>query len=109
MELETIKKHIRVLDNFEDDVIEMYKSWAEEKVKNSVTSEPMDYELFFNNNSHYQRAVILLTAHYFNNRLPLVDKPQHNLTFGLRDALSHLKADFLLFQKELEDELNEYQ
>lgn len=103
MELETIKRHLRVIDNFEDDAIEMYLQWAEEKVKDAITNEPLLYTEFFNNNTHYQRAVILLTAHYFNNRLPL-SKPQHNLTFGFRDALSHLQANFILFKKELEDD-----
>lgn len=109
MELETVKKHLRVIDDFEDDVILIYLDWAEQKVKDSVTNDPMPYELFFNENSHYKRAVALLTAHYFRNRLPLVDKPQHNLTFGLRDALSHLQVDFIHYKNELEAEFNEYE
>ncbi|HBV22267.1 MAG TPA: hypothetical protein DEB42_00550 [Jeotgalicoccus sp.] len=104
MELETIKRHLRVIDNFEDDTILMYLEWAEEKVKDAITNDPLLYEEFFDNNSHYQRAVILLTAHYFSNRLPLSDKPQYNLTFGFRDALSHLRANFMVFKKELEDD-----
>lgn len=108
MELELIKKHMRVMDNFEDDAIEMYVSWAEEKVKDAITNDPLLYTEFFDNNSHYQRAVILLTAHYFNNRLPLSDKPQYNLTFGFRDALSHLQANFLTYKKELETEVDTY-
>src|SRR5699024_7733284 len=108
MELEQIKKHLRVIDNFEDDTILMYLEWAEEKVKDAITNEPSLYIEFFNNNSHYQRAVILLVSHYFNNRLPLSDKPQYNLTFGFRDALSHLQANFLTYKKELETEVDSY-
>ena len=104
MELELIKKHMRVMDDFEDDAIEMYVSWAESKVKDSVTNEDMIYDLFFNNNTHYKRAVILLTAHYFQNRLPLTDKPQYNLAFGLQDALTQLEIDFLHYLKEIEQD-----
>lgn len=108
MELEQIKKHLRVIDDFEDDAIEMYLQWAEDKVKDAITNDPSLHIEFFNNNSHYQRAVILLVSHYFNNRLPLSDKPQYNLTFGFRDALSHLQANFLTYQKELEIEVDSY-
>lgn len=108
MELETIKRHLRVIDNFEDDTILMCLEWSEEKVKDAITNDPLLYEEFFDNNTHYQRAVILLTAHYFNNRLPLSDKPQYNLTFGFRDALSHLQANFLTYKKELETEVDAY-
>lgn len=101
MELATVKKHLRVIDDFEDDVIQMYMGWAQQKVKSSVTDEPIMYDLFFDQNPHYDRAVILLTAHYFNNRLPLADKPQYNLAFGLNDALSHMRADFLRYEEEM--------
>ncbi|MFD2829231.1 head-tail connector protein [Corticicoccus populi] len=109
MDLETVKKHIRVLDDFEDDILTEYLEWSKTKVESSVTSTPHLYITFFESNSHYKRAVILLTAHYFNNRLPLSDKPQYNLSFGLRDALSHLNANFLMYQKELNesDEIEE--
>lgn len=108
MELEQVKKHIRVIDTFEDDAIEMYMKWSEDKVKDAITNEPSLHTEFFNNSTHYQRAVILLTAHYFNNRLPLSDRPQYNLTFGLRDALSHLQANFLTYQNELNIEVDTY-
>jgi len=108
MNIEEVKKHLRVIDNFEDDVIQMYLEWSEDKVKDAITNEPSLYIEFFNNNTHYQRAVILLTAHYFNNRLPLSDRPQYNLTFGLRDALSHLNANFLIYKNELDAEVDTY-
>lgn len=97
-----IKKHIRVIDDFEDDAIEMYLKWAENKIKSSVTNYPDMYSNFFNNSVEYERAVILLTSHYFNNRLPTHDKIQYNLAFGLRDAMSHLKADFYAYKREME-------
>lgn len=103
MKIEEIKKHLRVIDNFEDDVIQTFLEWSESKVKGSVTNETEKYNSFFVDNTNYQRAVILLTAHYFNNRLPLSDRPQYNLTFGLRDALSHLQADFLVYTQNEEE------
>lgn len=104
MDLELVKKHLRVLDDFEDEAIEMYKEWAETKVQDAVTNDPTFHTEFFNSNSHYERAVILLTAHYFSNRLPLSNRPQYNLTFGLRDALSHLQANFLTYLNELSND-----
>ena len=103
MNIQEVKKHLRVIDNFEDDVIQMYLEWSESKVQSSVTNDTKKYYSFFIDNINYQRAVILLTAHYFNNRLPLSDRPQYNLTFGLRDALSHLQADFLIHTQEKEE------
>lgn len=107
MDIEKVKRHIRVIDDFEDETIAMYIEWSEAKIKGAVTDDPVVYGLFFDNNQNYERAVVLLTSHYFNNRLPMVDKPQYNLAFGLRDALSHMRADFIRYKKEMDMDINE--
>ncbi|EHL7209599.1 phage gp6-like head-tail connector protein, partial [Staphylococcus pseudintermedius] len=36
MNLDTLKLHLRITHNLEDNLIEMYKEWAESEIKDSV-------------------------------------------------------------------------
>lgn len=74
MNLELLKKHLRVDHSFEDDLIFEYQSWAEEDIKDSVSIEPFRNELFFDGNPHFERAVALQTAFYYENRLGFGDR-----------------------------------
>lgn len=94
MKLEKIKKHIRVDHSFEDDLIEDYVEWAESEIKDSVSTSPERNEDYFDNSKHYERAVVLLTGHYFENRLPMVETELKNLPFGITSAIHKLRGAY---------------
>ena len=94
MELEKLKQHVRVDHSFEDDLIRDYLGWAEAEVKDSVTTAPDRNESYFEGNPHYERAVALLTSHYFENRLPMVETTMHNLPFGITSAIHKLRGGY---------------
>lgn len=93
MELETIKKHLKVTHSFEDDLIEMYAEWAKSDVLASVTtSDEVDMD-YVKDNFQFQKAVILLTNYYFDQRLTISDKKQIEMPYGVQDAIQKLRGD----------------
>jgi uncharacterized phage protein (predicted DNA packaging) len=94
MNLEEIKKHIRVDHSFEDDLLESYTEWAETEIKDSVSTSDSRNDEYFEGNPHYERAVVLLTGHYFENRLPMVETELKNLPFGIVSAVHKLRGGY---------------
>ena len=96
MDLNTVKKHIRVDHDFEDDLIQQYMNWAEDEVKDSVSTSLSRNEAYFEGNKHYEKAVALLTSHYFHNRLPMVEanRVSNNLPYGVMSAIHKLRGDY---------------
>ena len=94
MELETIKKHIRVDHSFEDDLIRDYMLWASEEIKDSVSTSETRNEAYFENSKHYERAVVLLVSHYFENRLPMIETELKNLPYGIQSAVQKLRGGY---------------
>lgn len=94
MELEKIKKHIRVDHSFEDELIRDYMTWATEEIKDSVSTSTDRNEMYFENSVHFERAVVLLTAHYFENRLPMVETELKNLPYGITSAIHKLRGGY---------------
>lgn len=93
MELEMIKKHLKVTHSFEDDLIEMYADWAKSDVIASVTtSDEVDMD-YVKDNFQFQKAVILLTNFYFDQRLTISDKKQIEMPYGVLDAIQKLRGD----------------
>lgn len=93
MDLKTVKGHIRAED-FEDDELTMYLEWAEAEIKDSVSTSKSRNELYFDDNKHYEKAVVLLTSHYFENRLPMIDINPNNLPFSIDSAIHKLRGDY---------------
>ena len=94
MELEKVKKHVRVDHSFEDDLLETYIEWAELEVKDSVSTSENINDEYFTDNPHYERAVTLLTAHYFENRLPMSETRLNNLPFGVMSAIHKMRGAY---------------
>ena len=93
MEIEMIKKHLKVTHSFEDDLIEMYVDWAKSDVIASVTtSDEVDMD-YVEDNFQFQKAVILLTNFYFDQRLTISDKKQIEMPYGVLDAIQKLRGD----------------
>ncbi|AQL56418.1 head-tail connector protein [Abyssicoccus albus] len=94
MELQTIKGHLRIDHDFEDKEISHYIKWAESEVKDSVSTSKTRNEDFFVDNIHFEKAVTLLTSHYFENRLPQTNLTLSELPFGVISAIHKLRGDY---------------
>lgn len=95
MNLQILKEHIRVDHDFEDELLIMYYEWAAEEIKDSVSTEKDRDDSLIENSAHFERAVILLTGHYFENRLPMSEVKFTNLPFGIASALHKLRGAYL--------------
>lgn len=95
MDLQLIKKHIRVDHSFEDELIEDYISWAEAEIKDSVSTEEIRNELFFDDNPHFNRAKVMLVAHYFENRIGYTEKSLTNTPDAILSAVQKLRASYV--------------
>jgi len=95
MELHLLKSHLRVDHSFEDGLILEYQSWAEAEVKDSVSTEPLRNEDFFNTSPHFQRAVTMLVAYYFENRLGYTEKNIDNAPNTVLSAVQKLRGNYV--------------
>lgn len=94
MDFERLKKHLRVDSAFEDELIADYRSWAEEEIKDSVSTEVLRNEAFFEGNAHFERAVFLLVSHYFENRVGYSEKAIHSAPDGILSAVQKMRAAY---------------
>lgn len=94
MELNTIKKHLRITFDFDDELLLEYIEWAEDEIKNSVSNSDYRNETYFDNNPTYDRAVILLVTHFYENRKAITDKPQYNMIYGIKSAIFKLQTRY---------------
>lgn len=95
MELSRMKKHLRVDHDFENELIADYQSWAEEEIKDSVSTELVRDEDFFTESKHFERAVCLLTAHYFENRIGYAEKSLTHAPDGILSAVQKLRGSYI--------------
>lgn len=95
MNLELLKKHLRVDHSFEDDLIAQYMLWAAEEIKDSVTTEPLRDELFFEENAHFERALVLLTAFYYENRLAYDDRKLEESPASVLSAIQKMRGSYV--------------
>lgn len=104
MYLSEIKVHLRVDHSFEDALIETYMRWAEDEVKDSVSTSIYRNEAYFKDNSHFERAVVLLVAYYFENRVAYSEKVMHNAPDAVLSAVQKLRGGYVPSEEELHAE-----
>lgn len=94
MTLEELKLHMRITHSMEDDLIKTYKTWAEEDIKESVTSSENRNNEFFENNAIYDRAVTLLTAYFYESRYAYSDVEFISMPDGVLSAIQKLRGAY---------------
>lgn len=94
MDLQTIKKHLRLTFDYDDDLLNEYIDWAEEEIRNTVSISEHRDNTYFIENPTYDRAVTLLVTHFYENRKPTTDRPQYNLIYGSKSAIFKLKTHY---------------
>lgn len=95
MDLKALKLHMRVTHNLEDSLIEMYKGWAESEIKDSVyPDDDTRNDTFFVNNVHFDKAVFLLTAYYYEQRFNYSDVQYHAIPDGVQGVIHKLRGAY---------------
>lgn len=104
MNLQLLKKHLRVDHSFEDDLILEYQQWAEEEIKDSVSTEVLRDESFFTLNPHFNRAVVLLTAHFYENRIAYDEKSLKEAPSTVLSAIQKMRGSYMSVEDVIESE-----
>jgi len=93
IDLELIKKNLRLSHSLEDELVLMYMEWAKDTVLSSVTTSRGIDTAYLETNMQYQKAVILLTSYYYENRLAIPDKKHTEMPYGVLDAIQKLRGN----------------
>lgn len=94
MELSRLKKHLRVTHSMEDDLIQDYLEFAESEIKDSVSTSSTRDESFFEDNKIYERAVIMLTAHFYENRVAYSDIQLYEVNDSTTSSIQKLRGAY---------------
>lgn len=94
VDVNKMKGHLRIPHNLEDDQISDYLQFA----KNDVIESVFDgHDSSFDKNKleldpSFQRAVIMLTTYYYENRVAISEINQHESPFSVTHAIQTLRA-----------------
>lgn len=95
MDLKTLKLHMHVTHEMEDELIEMYKEWAETDIKDSVyPDDETRNEEFFEDNKHFERATFLLTSYYFESRYAYSDVEYRTAPNGVLSCIQKMRGAY---------------
>lgn len=94
MELTKLKQHLRIFHSSEDDLILDYLAYAEAEIKDSVSISATRDETFFVDNKVYERAIIMLVAHYYENRVAYSDIVLHEVNDSTTSAIQKLRGAY---------------
>lgn len=89
-----LKKHLRITHSMDDDLLLEYKTWAEAEIKDSVSTSSTRNELFFEDNNIFNRAVALLTGHYYENRVAYTDVQSFSVDDAVLSAIQKLRGAY---------------
>lgn len=95
LDIETVKQHLRISHDLEDNLINQYIQWSIDTVIEAV------YDKYDSNinmdllqaDMTFQRAVILLTTYYYENRLTISEVKQHDNPYSVLNAIQSLRAN----------------
>lgn len=95
MELEKLKKHLKVTTERDDELIEDYKSWSIKKIRDWVGMEK-EHQEYFEDDENYQHLLVMLVTHRYENPLPSenLNVPSQFTRYGVSDSLFYLIRDY---------------
>lgn len=95
LSLERIKSHLRVPHDLDDDDIKDYIEFAKNDVIEAVYDSYNNKIKFdeVEKDSNFKKAVIMLTAFYYENRLTISEVNQHETPFSVTHAIQNLRAN----------------
>lgn len=95
LDIEIIKQHLRISHSLEDDLITQYINWSTDTVLNAVFDKyTQDIDMdSLQVDITFQRAVILLTAYFYENRLLISEVNMHDAPYSVLNAIQSLRAN----------------
>lgn len=92
--LEKIKGHLRIPHDLEDEEIKDYMAFAKHDVIEAVfdSRDPNFDKDSLEEDPAFQKAVIMLTAYYYENRLTISEISQNEGPFSVTHAIQTLRA-----------------
>jgi|SRR5699024_4355755 len=100
LNVETIKSNLRVNHSLEDDLIEMYLDWAEDTVRDSVVGEDEVDQVYLESNFQYQKAVVMLTSFFYEQRMAIGEIDAKELPYSILDSIQKLRGNSKVFKDE---------
>lgn len=94
IDLDRIKGHLRIPHNLEDAEIQDYLDFAKQDVIEAVfdSQDPKLNIEKLEGDKVFQRAVVMLTTYYYENRMTLSEVSQHESPFSVTHAIQTLRA-----------------
>lgn len=94
VDLKKIKGHLRIPHDLEDEEIKDYLDFAKNDVIEAVfdRSDPKLDEKSLEEDPAFRKAVIMLTAYYYENRLTISEIRQHEGPLSVTHAIQTLRA-----------------
>lgn len=96
--LDNLKEHMRVDNDFDDELIKSYQSTAISHLINSIGGKPDDE--FYQNNDEFDLAVKMLTDQYYRERSATTNNNQKNVAYGVQSIILQLKPAYQLWRKQ---------
>ncbi|MGG4040665.1 head-tail connector protein [Bacillus smithii] len=88
MDLTTLKTYLRIDHDFDDAILTMLQSYAEEYIVNAVDSENLAYK----ENVLFDFAVTLLVGHWYEQRIASTDVALQEIPFGVTPLINQLRG-----------------
>lgn len=95
VDLDKIKGHLRIPHDLEDEQISDFLFWAKSDVIEAVYDgydDNLDKDKLELDPS-FQKAVIMLTAFFYENRLAISEVGQYEMPFSVTHAIQNLRAN----------------
>lgn len=94
LSLDKVKSHLRVPHDLEDETIEDYMTYAKIDVTEAIFDayDPKIKTDKLHDDVTFQRAVLMLTSYYYENRLTISEVSQHEAPFSVTHAIQTLRA-----------------
>lgn len=93
IDLNVMKKHLKVDHNLDDDLIEnVYYPAAIADIKGAITFD--DQSAFFKDNATFNIAVLMVLGHFYENRKTTSIRNVHEIPLGILSLVQRLRGEF---------------
>lgn len=93
LNLELVKMHLRLNHSLEDELLSQYLKWAKSTVIESFTNEENADLEYLDSSMQFQKAVIMLTGYYYEQRMPIGEVRAEELPYTILDSIQRLRAN----------------
>lgn len=91
VDLDKLKLSLRIDSTDDDQLLELLMAGASDYIKGSIGNKVQG---FYDNNSRFDIAVILLTDHYYKTRSATDETELKKVPFGVETLILQMKGDY---------------